>query len=69
MIAKLKKYIADNFITETNYAKHKGFSVAHINAITLGKKEPTRDILMDIGLEKVINKKVSYVLCAKNLNG
>lgn len=66
MIVKLKKYISDNFGTETNYANHKGFSKAHINAITLGKKEPTKDILKDIGLEKVTTKKVSYIPCVKN---
>lgn len=66
MIAKLKKYIADNFGTEVSYANHKGFSTTHINRITLGKKEPTKDILKDIGLEKVIDKKVSYMPCVKN---
>lgn len=66
MIIKLKKYIADNFGSEYKYAKHKEFSRQHINNIVKGLKEPTKDILKDIGLEKVTTKKVSYIPCAKN---
>lgn len=68
MITKLKKYIFDNYGTATNYAEHKEFSKAHINAITMGKKEPTKDILNDIGLEKIVTKSVRYMPCAKNSN-
>ena len=66
MISKLKKYIASNYGNESAYAEHKGFSRQHINNIVKGLKEPTKDILNDIGLEKTIDKKVSYIPCAKN---
>ena len=63
MIKKLKKYIADIFGTEANYAKHKGCTKQHINGITKGAKFPPADILQDIGLVKVvvIDKKVSFI--------
>jgi len=66
MINKLKKYIANNFGSELNYANQKGFSRQHINNIVKGIKEPTKDILSDIGLEKIVDKKVSYMPCVKN---
>lgn len=66
MIKKLKKYIADNYGSELAYANHKGFSRAHINCIVMGNKPPTKDILNDIGLVRIIEKKESYVPCAKN---
>ena len=68
MIVKLKKYIVNNHGNESGYAEHKGFSRAHINAITVGTKPPTKDILNDIGLVKVVTKTEKYLPCAKNLN-
>ena len=56
MIKKLTKYIESNYETQSKYASHKGFSVAHINAILMGTKDPTKDILNDIGLVKSVEK-------------
>lgn len=61
MIKKLKRYIADNYGSELAYANFKGFSRAHINSITMGNKPPTKDILNDIRLKRVVVKKESYI--------
>ena len=61
MLNKLIKYIATNFDSATHYAQTKGVSPQHITNITSGRKPPTKDILKDIGLERIVVKKENYI--------
>ena len=60
MIKKLRGFIYEDFVTAKEYAERKGVSPAHISAILRGVKEPTADILKDIGLVKVKKVSVTY---------
>jgi len=60
MIKKLKKYIENEHITQTNYADFKDVNKSFISRILKGKQEPTQDILNDISLIKVRRVSISY---------
>ena len=61
MIIKLKKYIKDNFKNQSAYARHKGVSRAFVSAVVLGVQEPSKSMLDDINLMKIVDRKASYV--------
>lgn len=54
----LKMYIFVNHGTQSGYAKKLGVSRAHISAVCLGKKAPTKQILSDVGYS--LSKKTVY---------
>lgn len=60
MIKKLKGFIYAEFGTAKKYAEVKMVSPAHISSILTGVKEPTADVLNDIGLVKVRKVSITY---------
>lgn len=60
MTAILKGYIYSNYKNASEYADKKGISRAFISKVVLGKSNPTKEILKDIGLEMEITKTVVF---------
>ena len=48
-----KKWITDNYETQTNYAKEKNLSIQHLSKMTSAVRLIRDDILADIGYERV----------------
>ena len=57
IIKEMKKRAYLDFKNQVEYAKHLGVSVALVNSVINGKKNPTKQILDDLGFEK----KTQYV--------
>ena len=60
MIKRLENYIYQNYKTATAYAKKKGVSSQFVSAVVRGKKEPSVDMLKDLGLVKIREVTISY---------
>ena len=52
VIKKLRVHIYTNFKSGSEYAQFKGVSRAYISAVLNCKREPSDEILMDIGVTK-----------------
>lgn len=53
MLKELRRYISQNYGTQTAYAEELGVSRNLISEVMLGKRKPPKYILNDIGLKKV----------------
>lgn len=61
MISKLKGYIYSNYKNASDYAVNNGFSNSFVSAVIVGKKNPTKKMLDDIGLEMKKETIVSFL--------
>jgi len=57
IIKEMKKRAYLDFKNQVEYAKYLGVSVALVNSVINGKRNPTKQILDDLGFEK----KTQYV--------
>lgn len=72
MIAILKGYIYSNYKNASDYADTKGLSRSFVSAVIVGKKNPSKTMLDDIGLEMEVTKITEFkkvTACAKNSKG
>lgn len=72
MIAILKGYIYSNYKNASEYADLKGLSRSFVSAVIVGKKNPSKTMLDDVGLEMEVTKTTTFkkaMLCAKNSKG
>lgn len=60
MIAILKGYIYSNYKNASEYADIKGFSRSFVSAVVVGKKNPNKQMLEDIGLSMQTVKTTTF---------
>lgn len=60
MIAILKGYIYSTYKNASEYADKKGLSRSFVSAVIVGKKNPNKTMLDDIGLEMKIVKSTTF---------
>lgn len=63
MLEKLERHINSNYVHACEYAKEKGVSSQFLSAVRKGKKNPTKEMLKDLGL---IAHKINHIIYSES---